>query len=211
MISDALADAATRTAQSLGLRTEPVLSYLANRIRIGTREVPYSVVTALDAEPAPDAEDGIVLNQWAADDLRAKVGDAVALEYYVWKSDGALHTETAMFHVERVVPAGAVIITSKVLPAAMNTSVCTRGAVVACGMRLPSSAIKVNPVTVADPPVPLKPVVCDPTMAGTCMREPAFTRRTRTLPVIVAVAVPEVAGNSDSVGLALLKPTPLIR
>ena len=107
VISDALADAATRTAQSLGLRTEPVLSYLANRIRIGTREVPYSVVTALDAEPAPDAEDGIVLNQWAADDLRAKVGDAVALEYYVWKSDGALHIETAALQVEQIVPVGA--------------------------------------------------------------------------------------------------------
>ena len=104
VISDALADAATRTALSLGLRTEPVLSYLANRIRIGEREIPYSVVTALDEAPAPAAEDGIVLNQWAADDLRAKVGDSVALEYYVWKSDGQLHTESAAFHVERIVP-----------------------------------------------------------------------------------------------------------
>jgi putative ABC transport system permease protein len=104
VISDALADAATRIALSLGLRTEPVLSYLANRIRIGEREVPYSVVTALDEAPAPAAEDGIVLNQWAADDLRAKVGDSVALEYYVWKSDGQLHTESAAFHLERIVP-----------------------------------------------------------------------------------------------------------
>src|ERR1035438_2740887 len=104
VISDALADAATRIALSLGLRTEPVLSYLANRIRIGEREIPYSVVTALDEAPAPAAEDGIVLNQWAADDLRAKVGDSVALEYYVWKSDGQLHTESAAVPLERIVP-----------------------------------------------------------------------------------------------------------
>ena len=107
VISDALADAATRTAQSLGLRTQPVLSYLANSIRIGEHEIPYSVVTALDDAPAPAAEDGIVLNQWAADDLRAKVGDPLSLEYYVWKSDGQLHTETATFRVERVVPVDA--------------------------------------------------------------------------------------------------------
>src|ERR1035437_7014075 len=107
VISDALADAANRTAQSLGLRTEPVLSYLANRIRIGAREVPYSVVTALDAAPAPAAEDGIVLNQWAADDLRAKVGDTVELDYFVWKPDGQLHTETAKFRLERVISVDA--------------------------------------------------------------------------------------------------------
>jgi ABC-type lipoprotein release transport system permease subunit len=107
VISDALADAGTRTAQTLGLRTEPVLSYLANRIRIGEHEIPYSVVTALDEAPAPVAENGIVLNQWAADDLRAKVGDPVTLEYYVWKSDGQLHTETAKFHVEQIVPVEA--------------------------------------------------------------------------------------------------------
>src|ERR1017187_4124608 len=107
VISDALAEAATRTAQGLGLRMEPVLSYLANRIRIGEREIPYSVVTALDQAPAPAAEDGIVLNQWAADDLRAKVGDSVALEYFVWKPDGQLHTETALFHVKQLVPVDA--------------------------------------------------------------------------------------------------------
>jgi hypothetical protein len=107
VISDALAEAATRAAQSLGLRTEPVLSYLANRIRIGEREVPYSVVTALDEAPAPAAEDGIVLNQWAAADLRAKVGDSVTLEYYVWKADGRLRTESAVFHVKQIVPVDA--------------------------------------------------------------------------------------------------------
>jgi putative ABC transport system permease protein len=107
VISDALADAATRTAQALGLHTEPVLSYLANSIRIGERQMPYSVVTALDVAPAPAAEDGIVLNQWAAGDLSARVGDSVDLDYFVWKTDAQLHTETAKFRVERIVPVDA--------------------------------------------------------------------------------------------------------
>src|ERR1039457_6959065 len=107
VISDWLADVATRTAQGLGLRTQPVLSYLANSMRIGARQVPYSVVTALDGAPAPAAEDGIVLNQWAASDLHARVGDTVELDYFVWKADAQLHTETARFRVERTVPVDA--------------------------------------------------------------------------------------------------------
>ena len=103
LIAGPLAETATSTAKSLGLRTEPVLTYLANAIRAGGREIPYSVVTALDSPLAPTAQDGIVLNAWAARDLAAKPGDAVSLEYYVWKSDGRLHTESAAFRLEHVV------------------------------------------------------------------------------------------------------------
>src|SRR6266702_7879682 len=78
----------------------------------------------------------------------------------------------------RAVPpaGGALILTSYVLPAAMNTSLCTRGTP---GNGFPSSAMRENP-----PVFPL-PVV-DPTIEGTCMREPALTIRTNTLPVRVA-------------------------
>ncbi|MCX6631225.1 MAG: FtsX-like permease family protein [Candidatus Solibacter sp.] len=107
VISDTLAYYASRTAQSLGLRVQPVLSYLANAIRIGARQVPYSVVTALDTAHAPSGEDGIVLNHWAAADLGARVGDSVELDYFVWKPDGQLHAETSKFHVERIVPVDA--------------------------------------------------------------------------------------------------------
>jgi putative ABC transport system permease protein len=104
MISDALAERATATARSLGLRTEPMLTYLANTIHANGREIPYSVVTALDSAPAPAAPDGITLNQWAAGELSARPGDAVSLDYYVWKSDGRLHTESAAFRLAQVVP-----------------------------------------------------------------------------------------------------------
>jgi putative ABC transport system permease protein len=108
IIPDVLAERAVAAAKSLDLHTEPVLTYLANGIRANGREIPYSVVTALPAPPAPAGEDGITLNQWAARDLGAKVGDAVTLDYYVWKSDGQLHTESAGFHLTQIVPiAGA--------------------------------------------------------------------------------------------------------
>ena len=66
--------------------------------------MPYSVVTALDSGLAPARENGITLNEWAARELGANVGDPATLEYYVWRSDSRLHTETAQFRVERIVP-----------------------------------------------------------------------------------------------------------
>ncbi|MGA2041353.1 MAG: FtsX-like permease family protein [Bryobacteraceae bacterium] len=103
-IGDAVAAAAYSAARSLGLSAQPVLTYLANSIRVGKREIPFSVVTALDSPLAPAGEEGITLNDWAARDLAAKVGDPATLEYYVWRSDARLHTETAQFRVERIVP-----------------------------------------------------------------------------------------------------------
>jgi ABC-type antimicrobial peptide transport system permease subunit len=99
-----IGDAVASAAQSLGFPTQPILTYLANAIRIHHREIPYSVVTALDSDLAPAHDDGITLNDWAARELGAKVGDPVTLEYYVWRSDASLHTETAQFRVERIVP-----------------------------------------------------------------------------------------------------------
>jgi len=61
-------------------------------------------VTALDSGLAPAREDGIALNDWTARELGARVGDTATLEYYVWRSDARLHTGTAQFRVERIVP-----------------------------------------------------------------------------------------------------------
>ncbi|MGA2575468.1 MAG: FtsX-like permease family protein [Bryobacteraceae bacterium] len=108
LIPDSLAERATATAKSLGLTTEPILTYLANSIRANGREIPYSVVTALDAPPASADPNGITLNEWAAHDLNAKPGDVVSLDYYVWRSDGRLHTDSAQFRLAQIVPiAGA--------------------------------------------------------------------------------------------------------
>ncbi len=99
---DALAERVNAAAAQLGLKTEPIFTYLANTISDKGREIPYSIVTAMGAE------DGITLNQWAARDLNAKIGDTISLEYYIWRSDGKLHTENAQFRLTRIVPiAGA--------------------------------------------------------------------------------------------------------
>jgi putative ABC transport system permease protein len=45
----------------------------------------------------------IILNEWAATDLGAKAGDEVTLDYYLWREEGRLSTETARFRVAGVV------------------------------------------------------------------------------------------------------------
>jgi ABC-type lipoprotein release transport system permease subunit len=113
-------------AQSPGLDASAIYSYLANSIRAGDREIPYSLVTAFDEEsfavlqreagqeskPGMQEPAGsnanqsppILLNDWAARDLGARVGDAVSLDYYVWREEGRLETRTAEFRLAGIVP-----------------------------------------------------------------------------------------------------------
>ena len=109
LLSDEVAEAGRSAAEALGMRAQPILTYLANRIRLGDREVPYSLLTALDldtiSEPlAPSSQPAIVLNEWAADDLAATPGDLVSIEYYQWQDEGLLLTREAEFRVVGVVP-----------------------------------------------------------------------------------------------------------
>ncbi|HWS53905.1 MAG TPA: ABC transporter permease [Pyrinomonadaceae bacterium] len=120
LVNDALAAAAREAADASGARLLPVLSYLANSIRANGREVPYSLVTAVGDEAFEDlrSEGGgegltaaaesspppLILNEWAASELGAGVGDRVTLEYYLWQESGRLATETAEFRLAGVVP-----------------------------------------------------------------------------------------------------------
>ncbi len=124
LVDDRLAETARATADGLGARTVPVLSYVANGITSGQETIPYSLVTAIDdatfknlsnagsvREPSQRTVSAdvhvappIILNDWAARDLGAKQGDPISLEYYVWRDDGKLETRTAEFQLAAVVP-----------------------------------------------------------------------------------------------------------
>ncbi|MEM8945608.1 MAG: FtsX-like permease family protein [Planctomycetota bacterium] len=88
----ALSEAASQAFQSGDL--QPAVTYLANTIKHGDRQIPYSTITGVDSQagigplfrddgrPLTLADDEIVLNQWAANDLDAKIGDEVVIAYY---------------------------------------------------------------------------------------------------------------------------------
>ena len=53
----------------------------------------------------PRASEGPVwLNEWASEDLDARVGDAVQLEYFVWTDEGGLETRQATLTLQGVLP-----------------------------------------------------------------------------------------------------------
>ena len=83
-----------------------VLTYLANLIGAGDRSTPYSMVTAADGPfvPVDMRDDEILVNQWLADDLAVKAGDAVTLSYYVVDSGSRLVERTNTFRVRQIVP-----------------------------------------------------------------------------------------------------------
>jgi len=110
LLDDATAQAARGAAADTGGAASGVLTYLANSIRANGREVPYSVVAAVDdallarlGVPAT-GDRPIVLNEWTARELRAAAGDRVTLEYYLWREEGRLETASAEFVVAGVVP-----------------------------------------------------------------------------------------------------------
>ncbi|HSB11804.1 MAG TPA: FtsX-like permease family protein [Blastocatellia bacterium] len=130
IISDTLYANAKLAADRAGVGVLPILSYLANSIRVGQREVPYSLVTAIDSKrlvalsrtqgdspgartEAPVEASGrdatpplspIWLNDWAASDLEAQPATVVTIEYYLWKDEGTLSTHTAQFRLAGIVP-----------------------------------------------------------------------------------------------------------
>lgn len=118
--------AARVAASQVGATASRILTYLANDISIESDVraggIPYSTVTALDDAafttlalrdssgtviPIPTAGE-IVLNEWAATDLSAAIGDRVRLSYYVTGSFGELDTREAVFTLSGVVPLAGV-------------------------------------------------------------------------------------------------------
>jgi len=114
--------AAMSTASALEAPTARVLTYLANSIGlVGGGDggaIPYSMVAGIDGAglaafdglQADDgtpvrtiADDAILLNTWAAEDLGAGVGDRVRLRYYVTGDFGRLETRSAEFTLAGIV------------------------------------------------------------------------------------------------------------
>jgi ABC-type antimicrobial peptide transport system permease subunit len=112
-------EAANAAAEEVGLRAEPLLTYLANGIAVedSGKSIPYSTVTAVetsspsvqrmrlrDGRPAAAPPGGeILLNRWAADELGAAVGQTITLTYFSTGDFGALREEQASFRLVGVV------------------------------------------------------------------------------------------------------------
>ena len=118
ILKPSLVAAIEAVAEASGAQLIPIMTYLANRIGIGERGVPYSTVSALDPpsqaafgalllvdrSPAPAPEDDeILLNAWAAQELAAEVGERVELTYFTIGPREELSETTSSFRLRGIV------------------------------------------------------------------------------------------------------------
>lgn len=107
------AEAIQTLAAELNAPAMSILTYLANTAQLGTRELPYFTISAMDIAPR-DAfhlmsgstqlgENDILLNAWAAEDLDAQIGDEVNLAYYEVAPGEKFLTRKATFQVKGIV------------------------------------------------------------------------------------------------------------
>ena len=90
----------------------PILTYLANTMATNGGAIPYSTITGLDTQRAfsleltdgssapPLAATEILLNEWAAIDLGAEIGDQINVSYYIVGPREKLLTRGAQFRLK---------------------------------------------------------------------------------------------------------------
>ncbi|HEY4311769.1 MAG TPA: FtsX-like permease family protein [Pirellulales bacterium] len=102
------------------LDAQATLTYLANTLADGDREIPYSTVIGIDFDKAAPADgfknidgkpvaalaaDEIALNSWAADDLQAKIGDTIRMTYFEPESThGKVSEHTVELRLAAILP-----------------------------------------------------------------------------------------------------------
>lgn len=107
-----------RAALSPPLVGHGFLTYLVNELRAGKRATPYSLVTAAGPPFTPPdlRDDELVVNEWLAEDLAVKPGDAVTLTYFVLGPGRKLTARRTRFLVKKITPLQGAAADADLLP-----------------------------------------------------------------------------------------------
>ena len=83
----------------------PVLTYFVNELRVGSRSTPYSMVTGMRSPLVPPEmkDNEVIVNSWLAEDLQAKPGDELSLDYFVIGTTRRLEERRDVFRVRSVI------------------------------------------------------------------------------------------------------------
>jgi len=82
-----------------------LFSYLANAIEFDNQSIPYSFVTAMDQYKGETLQqDEVILSDYTANRLNAKVGDKVDIAYFTSQDLKTLSTKSIQLKVKKVVP-----------------------------------------------------------------------------------------------------------
>lgn len=128
LIADDIASKIASAASQTGRSATPVLTWLANRMTVGPRTIPYSLVAAIGPAAGGDArlvdllkvDTGLpppmVLNEWAARELNVSTGNAIEIEYFRWADEGRLVTVSAQFLITGIIPMTGLAIDRRLAP-----------------------------------------------------------------------------------------------
>ncbi|MEI6696767.1 MAG: ABC transporter permease [Bacteroidota bacterium] len=97
---------------------QTILTYLVNAIRFGEKTTPYSFITAVSENYLGEKlkNNEIVINQWLADDLKAKIGDSLTLSYFVIDSLRNLKEDSSCYVVKAIIPTQNPLINRSLMP-----------------------------------------------------------------------------------------------
>ena len=114
-IDESLGDAAMGAADG----AVGVLTYFVDELRLGDRSSPYSMVTAMGANNLITVnmqDDEILINQWLADDLGAKVGDVIELTYFVLGPMRKLVEQKSSFRIREILDMEDPVLDRELMP-----------------------------------------------------------------------------------------------
>ncbi len=104
--------------RKLAIPSFPVITYLANSIVNGNKSTPYSFISALDPslyKGVPEGN-GIVINNWLAEDLNAEEGDTLEVTWYSPDPMNRLAEEKMNFIVSQIVDMNGIWSDSLLMP-----------------------------------------------------------------------------------------------
>jgi putative ABC transport system permease protein len=104
-------------------RAVGILTYFVNELRLGDKATPYSMISAVGLSPDAGSiipkemkDDEIILNQWLADDLGAKVGDSIEVRYFTLTTMRKLEEQTANLRVRKILPMASAAVDPDLMP-----------------------------------------------------------------------------------------------
>ena len=85
---------------------QQILSYFVNNIQIDNAKTPYSFVCAPGSPIIPKdlTDNEIIVNQWLADDINAKIGDQITLTYFIPDNSQKLSEDSTTFVIHSIIP-----------------------------------------------------------------------------------------------------------
>jgi len=98
--------------------SETFLTYLVNSLRTPRDTTPYSFLTATSLSFNGKAinDDEIIINEWLANDLKATIGDAISIDYFVIGPMQNLKEEIRTFVVKQIISTEDAVVNRTLMP-----------------------------------------------------------------------------------------------